>query len=168
MPRNNSAREAEAVALPEVRRGVWRVERVNPVHFSSASDDWATPQSFFDALNDEFHFDLDVCASPENAKCARFFTRDVDGLAYRWSGRCFMNPPYGRQIGKWVAKARRSAEEGATVVCLLPARVDTRWWHDNVIAGGAEVRFVRGRLKFGGAKHGAPFPSAVVIFRGAA
>jgi hypothetical protein len=96
-----------------------------------------------------------------------FFTREEDGLLLEWFGRCWMNPPYGRTIGRWMAKARRMAESGKAelVVCLVPARTDTAWWHENVMRA-AEVRFIRGRLKFGGAKHAAPFPSALVIFKG--
>jgi phage N-6-adenine-methyltransferase len=137
---------------------------VNPVHFSSATDLWATPQEFFDRLHEQFNFQTDVCALPENAKCAQFYTPEMNGLAQEWSGNCWMNPPYGRTIGAWVEKAYRSASEnGATVVCLLPARTDTRWWHEHCLKG--EVIFIRGRLKFGGHKNSAPFPSAVVIFR---
>ena len=132
--------------------------------FSSNTDQWATPQAFFDRLNRIFRFETDVCALPENAKCERFFSPDVDGLKQDWQGVCWMNPPYGREIGKWVEKAYRSAKEnGTTVVCLLPARVDTRWWHDFCAKG--EFLFVKGRLKFGDAKDSAPFPSAVVVFR---
>jgi len=133
------------------------------VHFSSETDEWETPQDFFDRLNEEFHFTLDVCATPENAKCSNFFTKRENGLLQKWTGVCWMNPPYGREIGKWVQKAYESALEGATVVCLLPARTDTAWWHDYCMKG--EIRFVRGRLKFGNATENAPFPSAVVIFR---
>lgn len=133
------------------------------VHFSSATDLHATPQDFFDKLNEEFHFDLDVCATAENAKCAKFFTKDDDGLNQLWRGVCWMNPPYGREIGVWMKKAHESAQEGATVVCLVPARTDTRWWHEYAIQH--EVRFIRGRLKFGDAKNSAPFPSAVVVMR---
>ena len=135
------------------------------VHFSSATDLWATPQAFFDSLNAEFGFTTDVCALPDNAKCAHHFTPEQNGLAQRWEGVCWMNPPYGREIGKWVQKAHESSKAGATVVCLLPARTDTRWWHEHCVHG--EVRFIRGRLKFGTATTSAPFPSAVVIFRGA-
>lgn len=131
---------------------------------SSNTDMWATPQSFFDSLNDEFRFELDVCAVPENAKCARFFTPDVDGLKQEWLGSCWMNPPYGRVIGAWCKKAYESAVGGATVVGLLPARTDTRWFHE-YIYGKAEIRFIRGRLKFGGGKNSAPFPSMVVIWK---
>lgn len=133
------------------------------VHFSSKTDEWPTPQEFFDRLNEEFGFELDVCAIPENAKCPHYFTKRENGLLQKWTGVCWMNPPYGREIGQWVKKAYESALDGATVVCLLPARTDTGWWHDYCMKG--EVRFVRGRLKFGGASENAPFPSAVVIFR---
>jgi phage N-6-adenine-methyltransferase len=136
---------------------------INDGMFTSATCEWETPQAFFDKLNDEFGFDLDACATPENAKCLRYFTKEQDGLAHEWTGRVWMNPPYGREIGKWVRKAYEEARQGATVVCLLPARTDTAWWHDYCAKG--EVRFVRGRLKFGGSKNSAPFPSAAVIFR---
>jgi phage N-6-adenine-methyltransferase len=133
------------------------------VHFSSKTDMWSTPQDFYDELNKEFGFTLDPCAIPENAKCNKFYTKEDDGLAQDWSGdRVFMNPPYGRGIGEWVKKA---VESNTLVVCLLPARTDTRWWHDYVIGRNAEVRFVKGRLRFGDSKDNAPFPSAVVIFK---
>ena len=133
------------------------------VHFSSATDLWATPQDFFDRCSAEFGpFDLDVCASPENAKCENYFTKDQDGLSQEWTGRCWMNPPYGREIGQWMRKALESAMGGATVVCLVPARTDTAWWHDYAAKG--TVRFLRGRLRFGGSKNSAPFPSALIIF----
>ena len=136
---------------------------INAGLMSSATDLWATPQDFFDKLDAEFNFELDVCALPENAKCEKYFTPEQDGLAQQWTGTCWMNPPYGRQIGAWVKKAYEASLHGATVVCLLPARTDTAWWHDFVMRG--EVRFIRGRLKFGGSKNSAPFPSAVVVFR---
>lgn len=135
------------------------------VHFSSKTDLWATPQSFFDALNVEFGFTLDVCALDHNAKCDRYYTPADDGLTQQWQGVCWMNPPYGREIGQWVRKAFESAADGATVVCLLPARTDTAWWHTWVVRA-KEIRFIRGRLKFGNCKNSAPFPSAVVVFRG--
>ena len=131
------------------------------VMFSSASCEWATPPEFFKALDAEFHFTLDVCATVENAKCRNYFTAEQDGLAQSWGGVCWCNPPYGRQIGAWVQKA---SESDATVVMLLPARTDTAWFHD-YIYGKAEIRFIRGRLKFGGSKNSAPFPSMVCIFR---
>jgi phage N-6-adenine-methyltransferase len=116
----------------------------------------------FDKLNAAYHFTLDVCAVPSNAKCAAYFTPEQDGLKQAWTGTCWMNPPYGRAIGKWMAKACASFIDGATVVCLVSARTDTAWWHDYAIKG--RVEFLRGRLKFGGCKTNAPFPSAVVHF----
>ncbi len=147
---------------PPNRKG----EQVNTaVHFSSVTDLHATPQEFFDALDQEFGFGLDVCATSENTKCTRYYTTEQDGLAQEWAGVCWMNPPYGREIRRWVCKAYEASLLGTTVVCLLPARTDTSWWHEYVTKA-AEVRFIRGRLKFGDTKHGAPFPSVVVIFKG--
>lgn len=134
------------------------------VMFSSKTDLWETPQDFFEKLDQEFGFELDVCALPENAKCSRYFSPMDDGLEQDWTGVCWCNPPYGREIEKWVKKAYISAIEGATVVMLLPARTDTRWFHD-WIYGKTEIRFIRGRLKFGGAEYNAPFPNMVVVFR---
>jgi phage N-6-adenine-methyltransferase len=128
------------------------------------ADEWTTPPDVFAALNAEFGFTLDVAADAHNAKCRRYFTSAEDGLRQSWTGVCFMNPPYGRAIGHWVQKARESAAEGATVVCLLPASVDTAWWHEH-IEPYAEYRFLRGRLRFSGHGGAAPFPSTVVIFR---
>lgn len=133
------------------------------VHFSSATDLWTTPQETFDALHEEFEFNTDVCATVENAKCRHFYTVDDDGLSQAWVGSCWMNPPYGRTIKAWMKKAYLESRKGATVVCLVPARTDTAWWHDYAAKG--EIRFIRGRLKFGGHKNSAPFPSAVVVFR---
>ncbi len=131
------------------------------VHFSSQTDDWSTPQSLFDELNKEFGFTLDVCATKENAKCSKFFTKEDDGLYQEWgNNRCWMNPPYGREIGKWV----EHAASAKFCVALLPARTDTRWFHDHIL-GKAEIRFIKGRLKFGDSKNSAPFPSMVVIFK---
>ena len=133
------------------------------VHFSSATPEWSTPQDLFDALSFSYGgFTLDPCATKENAKCAQFFTREQDGLSQPWTGKVFVNPPYGRDIGRWVKKAWEESLKGALVVLLLPARVDTRWWHDYVRKG--HVYFLRGRLKFGGARNSAPFPSAIVTF----
>lgn len=134
----------------------------NAVMFSSATDLWETPQNFFDLLNEEFHFDVDVCALPENAKCVKFYTPEDDGLSKKWEGTCWCNPPYGREIGKWIKKASGA---NATVVMLLPARTDTKWFHDYIYQK-AEIRFIKGRLKFGNSKNSAPFPSMVAIFRG--
>lgn len=133
------------------------------VHFSSKTDLWPTPQELFDELNAEFAFTLDVCATPDNTKCQRFFSPVDDGLKQTWTGTCWMNPPYGREIGRWMRKAYESAQAGALVVTLVPARTDTEWWHEWASKG--EVRFIRGRVRFGSAKASAPFPSAIVIFR---
>lgn len=135
------------------------------VHFSSKSVVWETPMDFFDKYNRIFKFETDVCALPDNAKCSNFFTPEQDGLKQQWSGVCWMNPPYGREISAWMKKAYESSLSGATVVCLVPARTDTRWWHDYAMKG--EIEFIKGRLKFGGNKNSAPFPNAVVIFRSA-
>lgn len=135
--------------------------------FSSKTDLWSTPQDLFDKLNDEFNFTLDVCATAENAKCINYFTKEDNALKQEWAithTRIYMNPPYGRGIFEWVKKAYDTSLTGPTVVCLLPARTDTAWWHDYCMKG--EIRFIRGRLKFGGHKNSAPFPSAIVIFRG--
>lgn len=134
------------------------------VHTSSATDDWATPQHVFDKVDAKFHFTLDVCADHTNFKVRRYITREQDGLAQDWGHDiCWMNPPYGRTIGLWMRKAFASAQNGATVVCLVPARTDTAWWHDYAMKGS--VGFIRGRLKFGNATNSAPFPSAVVVFQ---
>ncbi|WP_196591936.1 DNA N-6-adenine-methyltransferase [Pectinatus frisingensis] len=133
------------------------------VHFSSKTDEWETPWDFFEKFNAEFHFKLDVCATVQNTKCCEWFDKKLDGLKQEWPPcACWMNPPYGREIGKWVKKAYESSLNGSTVVCLLPSRTDTKWWHDYCMKG--EIRFIRGRLKFGCSKNAAPFPSAVVIF----
>lgn len=132
--------------------------------FSSKTDLWGTPQDLFDKLNKEFNFTLDVCALPENAKCARYFTPAQNGLIQQWTGSCWMNPPYGRQIGQWVEKAFRIwNNHSGNVVCLLPARTDTVWFH-TWIYNIAEIRFLKGRLKFGDSKNNAPFPSMIVIY----
>jgi phage N-6-adenine-methyltransferase len=139
-------------------------QRLNRGMFTSVTDEWETPREFFDAVNAVYHFDLDVCATHVNAKCKCYFTKAEDGLTQMWSGICWMNPPYGREISLWVRKAYESSlEAGTVVVCLLPARTDTRWWHDYVIAYAESVRFIRGRLRFSG-KGPAPFPSALVMF----
>ena len=136
---------------------------INEGMFTSDRSDWETPQQFFDELNKEFHFTLDVCAAIDNAKCQRYFPPIIDGLKQTWDGTCWMNPPYGRKIGEWIKKAYESSLEGCTVVCLLPARTDTKWFHSYCTKG--EIRFIKGRLKFVGSKWNAPFPNMVVIFR---
>ena len=130
------------------------------------SAEWGTPQALFDKWDSEFHFTLDVCASKENAKCERFFTENEDGLKHDWTNEvCWMNPPYGREIKRWMAKAWHQALYcGATVVCLVPARTDTAWWHDYVLPYG-EIHYIRGRLRFQGASNSAPFPSVIVVFK---
>ncbi len=135
--------------------------------FSSNTDQWATPQEFFDELNREFNFNLDTCADETNHKCETYFDKAIDGLKQSWGGYCvFCNPPYGREIGKWVRKAYEEGhKENTVVVLLIPARTDTKYFHD-YINHRAEIRFVPGRLKFGDSKNSAPFPSMVVIFRG--
>jgi len=139
---------------------------LSPGLFSSTRDDWATPQALFDELDREFGFTLDVCATAENAKCERFYSPEEDGLKQPWTGVCWCNPPYGRRIGAWIRKAYESAQAGATVVCLIPARTDTSYWHEYVMRG--EVRFIRGRVCFGGRKPSrSPFPSAIVVFEAA-
>jgi phage N-6-adenine-methyltransferase len=135
------------------------------VHFSSETDLWATPQQFFDKYNAIYNFNTDVCALPSNAKCTTFFTPKQNGLKQKWNGICWMNPPYGRTIKHWVKKAYESALHGAIVVCLLPSRTDTAWWHDYCMKG--QIEFIRGRLKFGNSTNSAPFPSAIVVFDGA-
>lgn len=133
---------------------------INSVLYSSESEVWETPQDLFNRLNDEFHFDIDVCATPENAKCSKFFSPLDDGLSHDWQGVCWMNPPYGKKIGAWMKKAM---EAKATVVCLVPSRTDTKWWHDYAMKAD-EIRFIKGRLKFGNSKNSAPFPSAIIVF----
>jgi phage N-6-adenine-methyltransferase len=134
---------------------------------TSLTDEWATPLSLFQELDAEFSFTLDAAANAGNAKVANFFSKEDNGLIQDWRGVVWLNPPYGRTIGDWIRKAYESAGGGATVVCLVPARTDTRWWHDYAAKG--EVRFIKGRVKFvdseGKGSRPAPFPSAIVIFR---
>lgn len=133
---------------------------------SSKTDNWATPQDFFDKLNEEFHFTLDPCANEENHKCDLFYTKEQDGLTKDWGGHVvFCNPPYGKEIADWVRYSyEQSQKPNTTVVMLIPARTDTRYFHD-YIYGKAEIRFIKGRLKFGDATTAAPFPSMVVVYR---
>ena len=145
---------------------------MNTALLSSKKMDYCTPQDFFDSLNTEFHFALDAAATKENAKCRMFYILENDGLKNPWNvggGAVFCNPPYGREIGKWVRKAYEEAQNGQTVVLLIPARTDTAYFHD-YIYGKSEIRFVRGRLHFtdekGSAYPPAPFPSMVVVYNG--
>jgi len=134
-------------------------KNMNKGLYTSNKDDWETPQELFDELNKEFNFTLDPCCNKDNAKCDKFYTKEDDGLSKDWSGEMvFMNPPYGREIVKWVEKASKY-----NVVALLPSRTDTRWFHD-YIYNKAEIRFIKGRLKFSDSKNSAPFPSMIVIF----
>ena len=134
--------------------------------FSSKTDLWATPQDLFDELNSEFHFDIDVCADESNHKCDKYYTKEQDGLTMPWKGIVWCNPPYGREIGQWVRRALFASIGGATVVMLVPARTDTKWFHDYIYKrDNVEIRFVKGRLKFGNSKNSAPFPSMVVVFK---
>lgn len=132
---------------------------------SSKDMTWATPQHWFDYLNLEFKFTLDPCCHRETAKCKKHFTPAEDGLLQSWSGeRVFMNPPYGKALTDWMRKARDEARGGALVVCLVPARVDTQWWH-RYATQAQDIRFPIGRLKFAGAAETAPFPVAIIVFR---
>ena len=140
---------------------------INSGMMSSLTDEWATPQHLFDELNQEFNFTLDACADDWNYKVSNYYDKEQNGLIQSWTGTVWMNPPYGRTIKAWMAKAYESARGGATVVCLVPARTDTAWWHDYSMKG--EIRFLRGRVKFvnrKGTGDSAPFPSAIIIFKG--
>lgn len=139
------------------------------VMFSSKKDDWETPQWLFDDLDSEFHFTLDPCANDLNHKCDKYFTKSEDGLSKCWKGETvFCNPPYGREIGSWVKRCYLHSRVGEGIaVMLIPARTDTRWFHEFIYnKENVEIRFLKGRLKFGNAKNSAPFPSMIVVFKG--
>jgi site-specific DNA-methyltransferase (adenine-specific) len=139
---------------------------ISRILFSSRSDEWPTPRDFFAELDAEFDFTLDPCATSANATCPRFFSRHDDGLRQDWGRhRVFCNPPYGRSMRDWGRKCFESARAGALVVLLAHARTDTRWFHDWVYGKADEIRFVRGRLRFGDGRQSAPFPSLVAIYR---
>lgn len=139
---------------------------VNRVLLSSNSEEWSTPQDLFDQLDLEFHFTVDVCSSHDNAKCPKHYTKDDDGLLQDWSGDVvWCNPPYGRQMTKWIRKCSEHGKKGGIAVMLIPARTDTKAFHE-YIYNKSEIRFIKGRLKFSGAVYNAPFPSMIVIFRG--
>lgn len=139
---------------------------LNKGMLTSNTEEWATPQQFFDELNKEFHFTLDPCSTDENAKCEKHYTKEDDGLSKNWGGEVvFCNPPYGRDISKWVEKADHEAAKGATVVMLIPARTDTKYFH-KYIYNKHEIRFIQGRLHFNESKQSAPFPSMLVIMKG--
>lgn len=136
------------------------------LHFSSNKQDWTTPSEFYNNLNKEFYFTLDPCCYKETALCKNYYTLQEDGLKQSWEGhRVFCNPPYGKEIKKWVEKCYiESKKENTLVVLLIPARTDTTYFHDYIYKPENEIRFIKGRLKFGGCKNPAPFPSMVVIF----
>lgn len=139
---------------------------MNRILFSSEYDSWETPQWLFNQLNDEFHFTIDVAASKNNHKVDRYYTLEDDGLMQDWSNEiAFCNPPYGKeQTGIWVEKSfKEYIYNNATVVMLIPSRTDTLWFH-KYINNIAEIRFIKGRLKFGNSKNSAPFPSMIVIY----
>lgn len=140
---------------------------INPALFSSETENWATPQDAFDRLNHIFNFTLDPCADKDNAKCKKYYTKEINGLNKDWGGhKVFCNPPYGRNnTGDWIKKCfLESKKPGTIVVALVPARTDTKWFHEYVIKTNANVFFIKGRLKFGGSNNSAPFPSMIVIF----
>jgi len=144
--------------------GLWK-KNTGAVGFSSTKSDWDTPQAFYDKLDKTFGFTLDPCATTNSAKCNKYFTEKQNGLIQDWTGhRVFVNPPYGRNIGEWLKKGYHESQNHNTIVVMLvPARTDTKWWHDYVMKAN-EVHLVRGRLKFGTSDNAAPFPSAVVVF----
>ena len=136
-------------------------ETTQQVMFSSKTEMWETPQDLFDRLNNQYHFNLDVCAISDNAKCTNYYTPEINGLSQKWGGyNCWCNPPYGREIGKWVEKA---ATSNTKVVMLLPARTDTKWFHEWILHK-ADIYFIKGRLKFGNSKNSAPFPSLIAVY----
>ena len=157
---NNAERQRAYRKRDAIRRLCHKIK----VYHRSVTTEWSTPQPFFDNLNAEFNFTLDAAAQPDNAKCAQYFTPHDNGLIQSWgSNTVWLNPPFGRTVGIWIRKAYESAILGATVVCLIPARTDTIWWHTYTQYG--EIRYIKGRLTFDGATNPAPFPSALIIFR---
>lgn len=133
--------------------------------FTSLSNEWATPVATFEELDAEFHFNLDPCSTHDNAKCEKHYTIEDDGLTKNWGGRrVFCNPPYGRELPKWVKKCYEESKRCEVVVMLIPARTDTSYFHDYIYHKAKEIRFIRGRLHFNESKQGAPFPSMIVVF----
>ena len=146
-----------------------KMENNLKVCLSSKKMNWTTPKDFFNKLNEEFHFTLDPCCTIENALCEKFYTPEEDGLIQDWEGEIvYCNPPYGREIGKWVKKCyEESKKENTVVVMLIPARTDTKYFHEYIYYKAREIRFLKGRLKFGGEQKGsgsAPLPSMAVVF----
>ena len=156
------------IARSENRAVIGGMRTRNNGRYNGNGREWATPPELFAELDAEFHFTLDSCATPENAKCPRYFTEAQNGLEQSWAGeRVFMNPPYGAEVYAWTRKAREEAAAGALVVGLLPASTDLRWWHEDVV-GHAEVLYIRGRVRFltgGPYRASGFFPSVVVIWR---
>ena len=135
------------------------------VHFSSKTNDWNTPDDLYNTLDNEFNFTLDPCTNGENNKCEKFYTEKENGLIQDWSKDIvFMNPPYGREIRQWIEKSYNESLKGSKVVCLIPSRTDTKYWHDFIFNKASEIRFIKGRLKFGNSKNSAPFPSAIIVY----
>ena len=134
---------------------------------TSRSEEWETPQAIYDLLDKEFHFQLDPCATDENAKCDSYYTEEEDGLKQDWYkyGSVFINPPYGKKTKDWVEKAYKESQKGCTVVMLIFIRSDTKWWHEWVIDKVDEIRMIQGRLTFGGAKNSSPWPSILLVYR---
>jgi site-specific DNA-methyltransferase (adenine-specific) len=140
---------------------------INQALFTSESENWSTPQDLFDSLNYIFNFTLDPCADPSNTKCKKYFTKEINGLSKDWGGhKVFCNPLYGRDnTGLWIKKCyEESKKPGTIVVALVPARTDTKWFHEYIYPSHAQIFFIKGRMKFGGSKNAAPFPSMIVIF----
>ena len=135
------------------------------VHFSSKTNEWTTPINFYNELNKEFNFTLDPCCTKENALCQKYYTKEDNGLVKDWSNEIvFMNPPYDRNLHTWIRKAYLESLNNAIVVCLIPARTETQYWHDFIFPYALKILFIKGRLRFGGSKHNAPFPSAIIVF----
>lgn len=134
--------------------------------FKSQTCRWSTPQWLFDELNKEFGFQIDVCADADNTKCEKFYTAEDDGLLMPWGKVNWCNPPYGNRIKDWLQKAVREQANGNTTVVLIPSRTDTRWFHEFALGRDCEIRFIKGRLRFGGSTENAPFPSMLLIYRG--
>ena len=153
--------------IAERRESEGMKDTIHKGMFMSKTVEWGTPQVLFDELHREFDFTLDPCATDDNAKCKKYFTKEDDGLKQSWAGhRVFMNPPYGRQIKHWLKKAWEESRTGSLVVCLIPSRTDTRWWHDYALkAWPSGIRFIKGRLYFNDGEGRAPFPSVIIIFR---
>lgn len=141
---------------------------VSQALFSSNTEEWYTPQDFFEKCEQEIWiFNLDPCATKENAKCKYFFTKEDDWLTKEWFGNVWVNPPYGRAISDWVKKCSDEISRGGVdiIYLLIPSRTDTKYFHEYLYQKEqVELRFIRGRLKFGWSTNSAPFPSLLAIF----